>query len=308
MTAASDSAGTRKPHTAGNRPLLGIALLVAGVGLFTVNDAVSKWLTPFYPVSQFIFVRGCFAVATVLVFVMCTGGLGQLRLNNWIGQVSRSASQAIGTLLVVATLGFLPLAIVSSLLFASPMIMAALSGPMLGERVGWRRWAAIILGFVGVIVIIQPGTDQFQLLMLVPLLGAFALSMRDLLSRSLSRTETPASILFMGVLGQMVVGVLAIPLAVGPVVGPWTAIETVHLMSMMGSGIVGGIGQFLVVQAFRVAEASLLAPFKYSALIWALLLGYVFWGDFPSLMALSGAGIVVASGLYMSSLRETKVK
>ena len=112
----------------------------------------------------------------------------------------------------------------------------------------------------------------------------------------------------MGVLGQMVVGVLAIPLPVGPVVGPWKAIETVHLIALIGSGIVGGAGQFLVVQAFRVAEASLLAPFKYSALIWALLFGYMFWGDFPSLMALTGAGIVVASGLYMSSLRETRFK
>ena len=288
----------------GNRPLTGIVLLVLGVGLFTINDAISKWLTVIYPVSQFIFVRGSFAVLTVLIFVSFSGGIGQLRLINWKGQTTRSAAQAIGTLLLVSTLGFLPLATVTAMLFASPIMMAALSGPMLGERVSWQRWCAILIGFCGVLIMVQPGTDSFQLLLVVPLLGALALSVRDILSRSLARTETATAILFMGVLGQMLVGLVAIPLEAGPVKGGWISIEPFHFAVLAASGCVSGCGQFLVVQAFRNAEASLLAPFKYSTLLWAVAIGFVFWGEVPSPAILAGAALVMLSGLYMGYIRQ----
>ena len=288
----------------GNRPLTGIGLLVLGMGLFTINDAISKWLTVIYPVSEFIFVRGSFAVLTVLIFVGFNGGFGQLRLVNWKGQTSRSAAQAIGTLLLVSTLGFLPLATVTAMLFASPIMMAALSGPMLGERVSWQRWFAILIGFCGVLIMVQPGTDSFQLLLIVPLLGALALSVRDILSRSLARTETATSILFMGVLGQMLVGLIAIPLEAGPVKGGWISIEPFHFAVLAASGCVSGCGQFLVVQAFRNAEASLLAPFKYSTLLWAVAIGFVFWGEIPSPAVLAGAALVMLSGLYMGYIRQ----
>ncbi|MEM7748009.1 MAG: DMT family transporter [Pseudomonadota bacterium] len=296
MTAAATSIG--------NRPLAGIGLLVLGMGLFTINDAISKWLTVIYPVSEFIFVRGSFAVLTVLIFVAFSGGLAQLRLVSVKGQIARSAAQAIGTLLLVSTLGFLPLATVTALLFASPIMMAALSGPMLAEHVSWQRWSAILLGFAGVLIMVQPGTDSFQLLMVVPLLGALALSIRDLLSRSLARTETATSILFMGVLGQMLVGLVAIPIEAGPVKGDWRPIEPFHFAVLAASGCVSGCGQFLVVQAFRNAEASLLAPFKYSTLLWAVAIGFVFWGEIPSPVVLVGAGLVMLSGLYMGYMRK----
>ena len=284
--------------------MTGIGLLVLGMGLFTINDAISKWLTVIYPVSEFIFVRGSFAVLTVLIFVGFNGGFGQLRLVNWKGQTSRSAAQAIGTLLLVSTLGFLPLATVTAMLFASPIMMAALSGPMLGERVSWQRWFAILIGFCGVLIMVQPGTDSFQLLLIVPLLGALALSVRDILSRSLARTETATSILFMGVLGQMLVGLIAIPLEAGPVKGGWISIEPIHFAVLAASGCVSGCGQFLVVQAFRNAEASLLAPFKYSTLLWAVAIGFVFWGEIPSPAVLAGAALVMLSGLYMGYIRQ----
>ena len=289
---------------ASNRPLLGIGLLVVGAGLFTVNDAISKWLTTVYPVSEFIFVRGFFAVLSVLLVVACTQSIGQLRLVNWRGQISRSAAQAIGTLLLVSTLGFLPLSTVTALLFASPIMMAALSGPMLGEHVSWQRWCAILLGFAGVLIMVQPGAESFQPLMIVPLLGALALSIRDILSRSLARTETAVSILFMSVLGQMLVGLIAIPIEAGPVKGGWTAINPIHFAILAASGCVSGCGQFLVVQAFRHAEASLLAPFKYSTLLWAVLIGFVFWAEIPSIAILGGAVLVMLSGLYMGYLRK----
>lgn len=289
---------------ASNRPLLGIGLLVVGAGLFTVNDAISKWLTTVYPVSEFIFVRGFFAVLSVLLVVACTQSIGQLLLVNWKGQISRSAAQAIGTLLLVSTLGFLPLSTVTALLFASPIMMAALSGPMLGEHVSWQRWCAILLGFAGVLIMVQPGAESFQPLMIVPLLGALALSIRDILSRSLARTETAVSILFMSVLGQMLVGLIAIPIEAGPVKGGWTEIDPFHFAILAASGCVSGCGQFLVVQAFRHAEASLLAPFKYSTLLWAVLIGFVFWAEIPSIAILGGAVLVMLSGLYMGYLRK----
>ncbi len=289
---------------ASNRPLLGIGLLVVGAGLFTVNDAISKWLTTVYPVSEFIFVRGFFAVLSVLLVVACTQSIGQLRLVNWKGQISRSAAQAIGTLLLVSTLGFLPLSTVTALLFASPIMMAALSGPMLGEHVSWQRWCAILLGFAGVLIMVQPGAESFQPLMIIPLLGALALSIRDILSRSLARTETAVSILFMSVLGQMLVGLIAIPIEAGPVKGGWTAIDPFHFAILAASGCVSGCGQFLVVQAFRHAEASLLAPLKYSTLLWAVLIGFVFWAEIPSIAILGGAVLVMLSGLYMGYLRK----
>ena len=156
------------------------------------------------------------------------------------------------------------------MLFASPIMMVALSGPMLGERVSWQRWCAILIGFCGVLIMVQLGTDSFQSLLIVPLLGALALSARNILSRNLARTETATSILFMGVLSQILVGLVAIPLEAGPVKGGLISIEPFHFAVLAASGCVSSRAQFLVVQAFRNAEASLLAPFKYSTLLWAV--------------------------------------
>ena len=176
--------------------LKGMALMAVGVLLLTINDAVSKHLVLSHPVGQVICLRQAATLLVIFPYVMLVTGWGALRVVNWPGQLMRGALFIAGSACIVLSLGLLPLAMVITIMFTSPIFVAAFSAPLLGERVGLHRWVAVFGGFAGVLIVVQPGTTAFQWALLLPVAAAFINAFRDVLTRLLSRTETSIAILF----------------------------------------------------------------------------------------------------------------
>jgi drug/metabolite transporter (DMT)-like permease len=204
-----------------------------------------------------------------------------------------------------------PLADTIAIGYAAPLCMTAFSVPLLKEHVGWRRWSAIVVGFVGVIFILKPSPAGISLGAIFALVAAVLYALTLITSRQLSTTETSHSILFYYSVGVIVVmgfvGLLP-QLGVSALwVSPWVVPRWSDLWIVLSVGFLGSFGQFFLNQAFRYGEVSLLAPLDYTALIWAVLLGLVLWGDFPTTAVLIGAAIIVFSSLYVVR-RETVLR
>jgi drug/metabolite transporter (DMT)-like permease len=274
------------------RPLAGMAYMAAGVAVLILSDAGSKWLTAGYPPAQIMFLRSVFTLIPVAVMVARSGGPAGLR-------TSRPGAHAVRAVFVVlAILGTMeayartPLGDVIAIQLVIPLLAAALAAPILGERVPVLHWLPIGLGLAGSLVIVRPGIGAFDLGGLHALLAAFCFAIFMNLSRRLSRTDGNAAIVLYGTLAMILVGgALSIPAWVGP--------DLADLALFAYIGVSGGIGQMLMVEAFRLAPISLVAPIDYTGLLWGMGLGYVLWGDVPTPIMLTGAAVVVASGLIL---------
>ena len=270
----------------------GLVLMTSGIALLTASDATSKYLVHSHPVGQVIALRQLATLLVIIPYLMLWRKWGELRVGNWAGQGLRGLAFVLGSIFIVWSLRELPLATAITMLFASPIFMVILSAPMLGERVGLHRWVAVGAGFAGVLVIVRPGGDSFQWMVLLPLLAAMINAFRDVLTRKLSRSETSLSILFWSNIILMLAGALTIPWG-------WVAVTPVAAFWFVAAGIFNGLAHFFIIEALRVGEASVVAPMRYTALLWAALLGFVVFGEVPSLWLWAGAAIIVGSSLYM---------
>jgi drug/metabolite transporter (DMT)-like permease len=187
----------------------------------------------------------------------------------------------------------LPLSTAYSIFFVAPLLITALSVPFLGERVGPRRWTAIAVGFAGVLVVLRPtGAGMLTTAGLAVLLAALGYAVSAITVRVLARTDsTQAMVVWLMLLMAVGAGLLAWP--------QWTPLRTEHAWIIIGIGIAGALGQWAITEAFRLGEASLLAPLEYTALVWGVLLDATLWGVLPDSVTWFGAGIIVASGLYL---------
>jgi drug/metabolite transporter (DMT)-like permease len=271
----------------------GIVYMVLGCALLTLNDAAAKWLTDSYPVGEIIFFRGVFALLLILSAVPLHGGMASLKPKDLKGQLSRAALFAMATFLFIYSLKLMALPVVTAISFASPIIMTALAPLLLKEQVGWRRWTAVCVGFAGVLLILNPGGEEWRWAAVVPLGCALAAALRDIVTRQLTARESTPSILFTTAALAAGIGLCTLPL------GGWRWPSAFDLALFAFLGVSQAAAHYLQVEAFRMTEAAVLAPFKYSAIIWSLLLGFMIWGHRPSLSMLAGAAIVVASGLYI---------
>jgi drug/metabolite transporter (DMT)-like permease len=223
-----------------------------------------------------------------------------MRSRRPLTQIARSVLLFVSNLVVVYALRFLQLDQSSSILFAVPFIVAALSVPLLGESIGPRRWAAIAVGFAGVLIVIRPGFGGIHPAAFLCLAATFAVALYQITTRVLSHSDSSATTMFYTNLAGTVVLTAFLPLFwVTP-----TPFEAV-LMFMMGA--IATFGHFLLIAAHRLAPASVLAPFMYTQLIWMIFYGYVVFNDLPNHWTLAGASVVIASGLYLL-YREIKVK
>jgi len=266
--------------------------MALAAALLSCHDAITKYLAETYPIGQVIFFRQIASLALVSGYLALGPGWRVLAVNSVGGQAIRAAAFLAATALIVASVSLLPLATALSVVFASPLVLAALSVPLLGERVGPHRWLAIVGGFTGVMVIIRPIDPAFNWLLLVPVCAALASALRDIATRLISRTETPLSILFWSNVAVIVVAALALPVGmkvIAPVDYAWLAV----------GGFLNITAHFLMISALRLADAALVAPFRYTALVWATLLGFAVWGHVPDHWTFVGAAIVVASGIYL---------
>jgi drug/metabolite transporter (DMT)-like permease len=275
-----------------NVPVKAVLLMLGSVTAFSMQDAAYKYLAQGYSVPQVLFFGRILAVPLALMLAQRAGGLGTLRTRHPFGHLVRAASIAMALVCFLFALRLLPLADAIAIGFAAPLFTTTLSVPFLKERVGPRRWAAVLIGFAGVLVILQPSGAGFGAGGVLALCAAFAYAFYLITSRWLSATESGPSLIFWNAAGLFLVMGAAM-------LWNWRAPSGHDVWIFMLIAVIGAAGQFLVTEAFRHGEVSLLVPIEYLGLIWATLLGYLLWSQVPTLTVLAGAAIIIASSAYI---------
>lgn len=288
--AVTDAAATNAAAAAQAR---GIVAMMISALLLMLGDSIAKVLLETYPIGQVIAIRQLAALAVILAWALSVGGARVLVIVSWRGQLLRGLLFLAGTFVILSALHRLPLATVTAITFASPIFVAALSAPVLGEKVARRVWIAIIVGFVGVLVMIRPGAASFEWALLLPVIGAAVNGLRDLVSRRLSRTDHSLSIVFWSTLIVGAGGALMTPFG-------WLPVSAAALGWFVLAGVINAGAQFAMIEGLRLGRAAVVTPFKYTGLVWAVLLGVLIWGEWPDQWLLLGALVVIGAGIYMS--------
>lgn len=274
-------------------PLRSIALMVIASGLLTVNDAMVKWLAQTYSVGQVMSVRGVCVIAIVVLWSTLRRRTSELRVSNWRLQLTRGALMSLSTFLFVTALSLMPIADAIAIAFAGPVIATALAALLLKEAVGWRRWSAIAVGFAGVIVMLRPAPDLIRVVAVVPLMAATVGAFRDIVTRRMGTGgESTPAIMLISTTVVTIAGLVTIPLG-------WAPLAMGDLALFIGSALLIAFAQGLMIESFRLGEVGLVGPFKYSSLVWAVILGLLVWGDLPDAWTWVGSALVVGSGLYI---------
>jgi drug/metabolite transporter (DMT)-like permease len=280
--------------------LTGIALMCGAVACFACLDATGKYLNHHMDTMQVVWSRYTGAFLLALIFLNPINRPGMLVTRRPFLQVGRSALLLFSTALNFIALRYLQLDEALSILFSTPFIVAVLCGPLLGEWVGWRRWTAITIGFLGVLLVTRPGFGGIHPAALLSLGSAICYAVYVISTRVLARTDSNETTLFYSNL----VGAVAM-LPVIPFV--WSTPENALIVALMVLiGALGSAGHFLLIVGHRLAPASVLAPFIYTQLVWTTTLGFLVFGDVPQRWTIVGGLIVVSSGLYLLN-RERKV-
>ena len=280
--------GPSRPRSA----IAGIAFMVAAAAVVTLNDATVKWLSAELPVGEIVCLRAAVAFVLGLFLVRREQGRLTFRVSSPRLQLLRGLLAAGGMLLFVLGLRHLPLADAVAILFAAPLFSFVLAVLLLGERLNVRRAAAALAGFAGIVVMSRPGTAHFTWLLLLPLGAALCGGVREILTRHLSHHD-PSSSTFL-------VGAAVVALAsLSSVVFGWELPSPRQLLLLALAGVLVGFAEYFMIEAFRHAEVTLVAPFIYTSLVWASLVGFLVFGTVPAPAVIAGAALVIASGLYL---------
>jgi drug/metabolite transporter (DMT)-like permease len=271
----------------------GVASMTLSMMLFIVNDSLVKVVSASLGAGQLIAIRGLIASLIVLALIAGTGAARHLR-RAWSGPaVWRGILDMVGSLLYLLALFHMPIGNATAINMTSPLGMTAAAALFLKESVGWRRWSAVVVGFCGVLMVVQPRADGFNYWSLLAIGAVFFVVARDLMTRRM-RADIPSLIIVMSASVVVMLGSLGFSLVEGWKPVGWSDIA---LLSLAAAFVIGGY--YLIVDAMRHGALSVVGPFRYTALIWALLSGYLVWGDVPNLLAISGIAVIVGSGLYV---------
>ncbi|MBX9841116.1 MAG: DMT family transporter [Xanthobacteraceae bacterium] len=292
---------TDPAHEQRRQRLIGIGLMCGAVADFAVLDAMAKYLGTHMDTLQVVAVR--YASAFLLTFLISNPILrpGLLRTGKPLLQVGRSALLLGSTVFNFMAFRYLQLDEALAILFSTPFMVAILAGPMLGEWVGLRRWLAIGVGFVGVLVVVRPGMGGLLWAALLSFGSAVCYAFYSIATRMLARTDSSETTLFYSNMLGAAIMLPILPFVWSP---PRSLLDGILMVAL---GAFGAFGHFLLISAHRHAPASVLSPFMYTQLLWATTAGYLVFGDVPSRWTLAGAAIVVGSGLYLLH-RERKVQ
>ena len=283
--------------------LFGILLFTLALFLFAILDASAKYLTAFFAVPFLVWARYAVHLVVMLIAVAPNQGRTLILTNHpWL-MIFRALLLCALTLFAQLALRVLPLAETTAIVFITPLLVALLAGPMLGEAVTKKSWLATLAGFIGVVLITRPGSDLDPTGVAYALAGAVCYALYQILTRRLAASETPLRQLFYTAL----IGTLAMSIVL-PGVLPTTLPTPLETLLLVGLGLCGGIGHFLLIRALRETPASLLAPLLYVQLVWAALLGWLVFGDIPDAWTALGMGIIGASGLSLVMVRKTPAK
>jgi drug/metabolite transporter (DMT)-like permease len=280
--------------------LRGIVAMVAAVGFFSVMDALLKTLTESYPAMQVAALRGWAALPLVALYVLWRGEVRGLLKVRWPLHLLRGALNVSMLALFAYALKDLGLAEAYTLFFIAPLLITVLSTVILGERVRASHWVAIAMGMVGVLVALRPSQDAFWTLGALAVLGsALGYAVSAVTGRLLSRTDSSASLVFWTtVLLALGAGTLALP--------DWVSVQQAHWPLVTGLAVTGFLGQLSITEAFRHGQASVVAPFEYTALAWGMGLDWVLWHTVPGIATLLGGAIIIGSGLYLVRQERTQ--
>lgn len=267
--------------------------MLLSVGFFSGMDVLLKLLAGHYPAVQVSALRGAASIPFVLLAVAVTGRWRDLKPVRWGLHLVRGVLAIVMLSTFVYAVKLLPLADAYSIFLAAPLIVTALSVPLLGERVDARRWIAIAVGLSGTLVLLNPQASNFATLGgLAAILSASCYALSGISVRVLTRTDTTVSMVFWFMLMLTAFGgILAAP--------SWVPIDPRHWPLLLGVGVLGALGQHFITEAFRHARASVVAPFEYTALLWAVSFDWIVWDHAPNSRMFAGGAIIVASGLYL---------
>jgi len=282
------------PRAGGRRDNIPLAifLMIASGAVFNCANAASKWLIATYPLGEVLFSRTLVGLITVAAFILPTTGLAVYRTSKLRAHAMRACSQVGSQTMLLIAFSLMPLAGVTAIMFSSPIFSTLASAWFLHERVGPVRWAVLLIGFLGVLVIANPGASSFQIGALFALGNAILFGTVVAGVRGMASTESPQTLIMYQL--TLLTSVYALALPFGFVMPGWF-----DVLVMIGSGIGNGTAQYLWTRAIHLAPTSAVVPFQYIQLVWAMLLGFAIWGDLPTVGLLAGSAIVIASGMFL---------
>lgn len=283
----------------------GIILVTFSMAVFAGEDTFIKSMSRSIPVSEVLVFLG---LGGMIAFGVMTyiqrGTLAPLVHRDMRSPLMlwRNASEAVAAMFFITALSLVPLSTVAAVFQATPLAITAGAALFLGEQVGWRRWSAIGVGFIGVLIIIRPGSDTFQLAALLPLGAVITIAVRDLLTRQMDPSIPSVSVAFYGFFAVIPAGLL-----LAPINDPFVMPQGVEWAFMLGAVICGVSGYYAIVQAMRIAETAIIMPFRYMRLIFSMILGMLIFAERPDSWTYLGAAIVIGTGIYMF-LREQQAR
>ncbi len=270
----------------------GIALAFIGFTAFAFGDIISKWLTTEYPIYQVVFVNHALAALYLLILLQGTEGIKLLKRAHKLPlHLFRGVLNTCVALSIIYSFSILPIADVYTFIFTVPLFSALLALSFYGQKIGRHRMLAILGGFAGVVIGLQPGAEGFDIRLGVPILAGFLIALKFTISKSLEGENTLLLGLWPLLVSASITGLMTI--------GNFEPIAWPHLALYTVSGLTSAVGLVCVSQAFRIAPAAAVSPFLYTEMVWALLFGYLIFGDVPGAMMLAGAAIIIASGFYL---------
>ena len=272
----------------------GILAMSGSVVVFIFNDALIKLATETMPPLQAIGLRGCFATLWCLLALLVRRELRHAHLlrNRWVA--ARGVLEALAAITYLIALAYIPFAIATAINMSTPLFLAALAVLLLGEVVGWRRWTAIAVGFVGVLMVIQPHPGEVNVWTWMVLFASFIGATRDVIARWVPPQVPTLVVSLSSAVTLAVVG------CVWATLNGWQPMSLRGVLLVLGSSLLLATGyQFLMISLRSGAEFSVIGSFRYASVLWALAIGYTLWGDVPNLLAVTGIAVVVGAGLYI---------
>jgi len=287
----SDSLDQRASLRADRIPL-GILFMLGATVMFALSSALSKWQVASYSFIEVLFFRAAASLVTCAAIILPRTGLAVLRTQRLGDHIGRSATQATAQSLIIIAFGLMPLAGAVAINFSSPLFATLFAAVWLKEKVGIARGAALVAGFLGVLLVAAPGADSFRLGALYALGNAVLFGSVTAAVRGMTTTESAETL----TMYQMIFLTLFFALVL-PFLFAWPT--PVDAAAMIANGVINAIGQYWWTRALSLAPPSAVGPFYYFMLVWSAALGFLFWGDVPTLTLLGGSAIVVASGLFL---------
>jgi drug/metabolite transporter (DMT)-like permease len=271
--------------------LAGIGFMLIAVFLFALNSAAGKWLVARYPVGEFMLIRSSFTLLFLGPFIWHAGPAAFANVPRPGLQVLRVVLSAVEVAMFFWAVSYLPLADTTTFYLAGPIYVTALSVLLLRERVGWRRWTAVLIGFTGVVIALRPSSSSFTLPALIALSGSVTYALVMITTRMLRQTND-VMLMTAYFIGAVAFGLVTAPFG-------WVTPTAFDVLCLAGVGFANIVAQFCVIRSLKLASASVVVPYQYTLIVWSVVFGWLMFAELPDIYTIGGAAIIVAAGLYI---------